>query len=89
MTIIVIARLTFREAARRRILLAALEERGVLESTIVIAVADHGEGLGDHGWWGHTILYQEQIRVPMIVRWPGITDRQQGRVDDALYYHVD
>ena len=30
-------------------------------------VGDHGEGLGDHGWWGHGILYQEQLRVPMLI----------------------
>ena len=37
------------------------------EETIVAVVADHGEGLGDHGWWTHGILYQEQIRIPLVV----------------------
>ena len=41
------------------------------DETIVAVVADHGEGLGDHGWWSHGILYQEQIRVPLLVRAPG------------------
>ncbi len=35
--------------------------------TIVAVVSDHGEGLGDHDWWAHGILYQEQIRVPLIL----------------------
>jgi arylsulfatase A-like enzyme len=52
-------------------LVAALKERGEWERTIVVVVADHGEGLGDHGWDHHRILYQEQIRVPLIVRVPG------------------
>lgn len=45
---------------------------GLWEETLVVVVADHGEGLGDHNWWGHGVLYQEQIRVPLIVRVPGL-----------------
>ena len=44
---------------------------GLWENTIVAVVGDHGEGLGDHNWWTHGILYQEQIRVPMLIRVPG------------------
>lgn len=50
-------------------LLATVERRG---DTIVAVVADHGEGLGDHGWWTHGILYQEQIHVPMLLAGPGV-----------------
>jgi arylsulfatase A-like enzyme len=57
-------------------LVSALRERGELERTIFVIVADHGEGLGDHGWDHHRILYQEQIRVPLIVRIPGIRQAQ-------------
>jgi len=49
-------------------LFAALREIGAWENTIVVVVADHGEGRGDHGWPHHRILYQEEIRVPLIVR---------------------
>jgi len=52
-------------------LLRELAASGRSEQTIVVVVADHGEGLGDHGWWFHRILYQEQIRVPLIVHAPG------------------
>jgi arylsulfatase A-like enzyme len=53
-------------------LLEAFKERGLWDNTIVVVVADHGEGLGDHDWWSHGILYQEQIRVPLIIRVPGV-----------------
>lgn len=47
-----------------------LRASGTWEDTLVVVVADHGEGLGDHGWDYHRILYQEQVRVPLIVRIP-------------------
>ena len=51
-------------------LLAALRELELADNTMIVVVADHGEGLGDHGWWSHGILYQEQIRVPLVVHLP-------------------
>ena len=53
-------------------LLNELIDLKLWDETIVAVVADHGEGLGDHNWWTHGILYQEQIRVPLIVRIPGL-----------------
>jgi arylsulfatase A-like enzyme len=60
------AELAFIDAQIGR-LLDRLAELGLRDRTIVVVVGDHGEGLGDHGWWGHGILYQEQLRVPMII----------------------
>ncbi len=51
--------------------LDALRSSGAYDRTIVVVVADHGEGMGDHGWPYHGILYQEQIHVPLVVRVPG------------------
>lgn len=48
-----------------------LERRGLADDTIVVIVADHGQGLGDHDWATHRLLYQEQIRLPLIVSVPG------------------
>jgi arylsulfatase A-like enzyme len=48
-----------------------LKKTGLYRNTVLAVVSDHGEGLGDHGWGGHRLLYQEQIRVPLIVRVPG------------------
>ncbi len=54
-------------------LVEGLKKSGQWDNTIVVVVADHGEGLGDHDWDRHRILYQEQIRVPLLVRIPGVT----------------
>lgn len=51
-------------------LLTAWRELRRWDGTVAVVVADHGQGLGDHDWWSHGILYQEEIRVPLIVRWP-------------------
>jgi arylsulfatase A-like enzyme len=49
----------------------ALEAEGLLERTVVIVMADHGEGLGEHGWVGHNVqLYEESIHIPLVVRFP-------------------
>ena len=56
-------------------LLSALRAAGRLDDTLVILTSDHGEGLGDHGGiggLGHVSqLYEGQLRVPLILSWPG------------------
>lgn len=43
----------------------------ILNHTIVIVIADHGEGLGDHNFVGHTFrLFNEQLHVPFFIRYP-------------------
>ena len=52
-------------------LLDDLASRGVLDDTIVVVVSDHGEAFGEHDLYGHNYnLYDELIRVPMLVRYP-------------------
>jgi hypothetical protein len=46
--------------------------RGLLETTAIIIAADHGEEFGDHGATHHgQALYDESIKVPLVVRFPG------------------
>ena len=49
-----------------------LERMGLWDEAVVVVTSDHGEGLGDHDWWTHGLLYQEQVRVPLVVKAPGI-----------------
>ncbi len=58
-------------------LVATLREIGRLDSTIVVVVSDHGEEFGDHGGVNHgRTLYEEVLRVPLIVRAPGLAPRE-------------
>ena len=50
----------------------ALRARDLFDDALIVVVADHGQGLMDHGWAAHRLLYQEGIRVPLIVRAPGV-----------------
>jgi uncharacterized sulfatase len=52
-------------------LFAVLAERENADNTITVIVSDHGDGLGEHGYFGHAfVAYQELIHVPLIVHWP-------------------
>jgi arylsulfatase A-like enzyme/Tfp pilus assembly protein PilF len=54
-------------------LVAALKASGAFADTVVVAVADHGEALGEHGESTHGVfLYDETLRVPLLVRGPGV-----------------
>jgi arylsulfatase A-like enzyme/Tfp pilus assembly protein PilF len=62
-------------------LLRGLERKGLMEGTCLAVTSDHGEGLEDHGEPTHAFfLYDTTIKVPLIVRAPGI---QPGRVCSA------
>jgi arylsulfatase A-like enzyme len=53
-------------------LFTALDERGLLHDALVVVTADHGEQLGEHGLFSHgNSLFEETIRVPLLVRLPG------------------
>jgi choline-sulfatase len=50
----------------------ALRAAGLDDSTTVIYTSDHGDNLGTRGLWGKSTLYQESVRVPMLVAAPGL-----------------
>ncbi len=69
------------------LLLSGLEERGLLEETMIVFVSDHGEEFQEHGGWthGHN-LNSETLDVPLVIRFP---DRGRGeRVEDVVQ-HID
>lgn len=69
------------------IVLKGLEDQGVLEDTIVIVTADHGENMGELGIYGeHGTADHGTCRIPMIIRWPGVTS---GGFEHGLHYSLD
>jgi arylsulfatase A-like enzyme len=53
-------------------LVGALDAAGLSENTLVIVVADHGEGLMQRGYLQHAAnINEEEVRVPMLMRWVG------------------
>lgn len=69
-------------------LLNQLADLNILDETVIIISADHGENQGELNVWGdHQTADQFTCRVPMLIRWPSISDNQ--RCDQALHYHFD
>ncbi|HET7294574.1 MAG TPA: sulfatase-like hydrolase/transferase, partial [Vicinamibacteria bacterium] len=66
----------------------SLEAAGVWDRSVVIVSADHGEALYEHGWVGHNVqLYEESVRVPLVVRLPtaaGTAGRRVAGLVDLL-----
>ena len=55
-----------------------LAARGALANTLVVVTSDHGEEFLDHGSWEHQkTLYEEVVRIPLIVRGPGVAARRE------------
>jgi arylsulfatase A-like enzyme len=48
-----------------------LERAGVRDQTLVVATSDHGESLGEQGLWEHNHMVQTNLRVPLVMSWPG------------------
>ncbi len=69
-------------------ILDALDEKGLTENTLVVFSTDHGHFIGEHGLIAKAIHhYEDLLRVPFIVRWPGKTPA--GKASDAIQNLVD
>lgn len=52
-------------------LMDVLEYLGLRDRTVVIYSSDHGEMATSHGLWQKTVFFEDSVRVPLIVSWPG------------------
>lgn len=50
--------------------LQSLQETGVLDRSILIVTSDHGESLGEHAMIGHNRMWEEQLQIPLFIRFP-------------------
>ena len=68
-------------------LLDYLDKEGLAENTIVVYASDQGFYLGEHGWFDKRWIFEESLRTPLLVRWPGVT--RPGSVDSHMVSNLD
>jgi arylsulfatase A-like enzyme len=68
-------------------LLDYLDREGLAENTIVVYTSDQGFYLGEHGWFDKRWIFEESLRTPLLVRWPGVT--KPGSVSGDLVSNLD
>jgi arylsulfatase A-like enzyme len=68
-------------------LLDYLDASGLADNTVVFYTSDQGFFLGDHGWFDKRFMYEESLRMPLLVRWPGHI--KPGAINADLAQNVD
>jgi arylsulfatase A-like enzyme len=68
-------------------LLRFLDEEGLAASTVVVYASDQGFYLGEHGWFDKRWIFEESLRAPLLVRWPGVV--APGSASAQLVANVD
>lgn len=53
-------------------LLKYLDETGLATNTIVVYASDQGFYMGEHGWFDKRWIFEESLRTPCLIRWPGV-----------------
>ena len=64
--------------------LDALKAKGLYDNSVVVLTADHGEGLNQHDWTAHGLVWDEQLRVPLLMRFPAAAQVAPGRTDKLV-----
>ena len=64
-----------------------LEESGLAENTIVIYSSDQGFYLGEHGWYDKRWMFEESLKMPFLIRWPGVI--KPGTDSTAVIQNID
>jgi arylsulfatase A-like enzyme len=68
-----------------RLVIGTLREEGLLDETVILFTADHGDMLGAHGLWAKRLYYEDSARVPTILLGPkGDARTMPGSVDTRL-----
>lgn len=64
-----------------------LDAEGLTDDTVVVYTSDQGFFLGDHGWYDKRFMYEESLRMPLLIRGPGVVPA--GAVCDEMVLNVD
>jgi arylsulfatase A-like enzyme len=68
-------------------LLDYLDRTSLAENTLVVYTSDQGFYLGEHGWFDKRFMYEESLRMPLVMRYPGVI--RPGSVDADLVSNLD
>jgi len=68
-------------------LMDVLAETGLADNTIVVYSSDQGFYIGDHGWYDKRWMYEESLKMPLVVKWPGVT--QPGSRSQQMVQNLD
>ena len=68
-------------------ILKTLAEMGALGNTIIILAGDNGYFLGEHGQWDKRFAYEESMRIPFVVYFPGTV--KPGTIRDEMILNID
>jgi arylsulfatase A-like enzyme len=68
-------------------LLDYLDREGLSQNTVVIYTSDQGFFLGDHGWFDKRFMYEPSIKMPLLIRWPGVI--KPGSTQAAMALNID
>ena len=64
-----------------------LDNNGLAENTVVVYLSDQGMFLGEHGWFDKRWMYEESIRIPLVIRYPNNID--PGQIRDEMVMNID
>lgn len=64
-----------------------LDAEGLKDNTIVVYCSDQGFYLGEHGWFDKRWIYEQSVKTPLVVRWPGTV--KPGSKSDAMVANID
>lgn len=70
-------------------IVAALEARGIRGRTLVVFTSDNGLLIGEHGLTGKWLMYEESVRTPLVISWPGLPADRRGRKVAKMALNVD
>jgi len=68
-------------------MLKYLDDSGLAENTIVIYSSDQGFYLGEHGWYDKRWMFEQSLKMPFLIRWPGVINA--GTKSDAMIQNID
>lgn len=64
-----------------------LDKTGLADNTLVVYTSDQGFYLGDHGWFDKRFMYEESLRMPLLMRYPGVIDART--TNDDMVLNID